>query len=1194
MYILGFLYFLALTLSSQFPLTICTPPAATRSPCRPLPSALVALSPQPSSRLPSAFSPSRPSPFKPTPVSPSCRVVPHLSHRSVISISRSRSHVSRFLHSQAAVMISLLSSSFPPLTVSYGVFVVLGSTVEMPSKSKKQSKTPSRQSNFDPSASPQTPSVTSLDSEVSEEDLRFSLLEVSRQYPSLIGKSAFIGRVNDVDSETRGCKIWLSENSMVASYLVPGSLVSVSLAALKNKNSNGFPLSAVTNECGELFGVDSANETTKEIGNYFALATVFPSCKVLKNGVRLSSNLAYTLGSPFFGSVVFVHPVQSELRTGPERGTEMGDNPNANCLLLRCCEELHLELTSFKTTVNTSDDISFEMEFSTGNTHDRFGNGIASSPKTPLYQRKLSSPHSGELTSPLGEGSTSTFAKPNGLCADSFDVKEMLSNESSKKLLDTCAASWLYSRNLLFGNIVAIPILSKLCIFRVRGSHITNQNLTNRRSNNLPPQTLDPMEDVNNAFVIDHKTKVSLYLSCETLSKRPSPSLQLDLEDKKTVKEHDISELGGLSKEYAVLMEIISSSVKNALSSFGLQTTKGVLLHGPPGTGKTSLARLCVRDAGVNLFYVNGPEVVSEYHGESEQELHKVFESAMQATPSVVFIDELDAIAPARKGGGEQLSQRMVATLLNLMDGISRNDGVLVIAATNRPDSIEPALRRPGRLGRELEIGVPSPKQRLDILHTLLSKMDHCISDMQLQQLAMATHGFLGADLASLCNEAALVCLRRYTRFKGSCQGLDTCGMPIMHVGQPDNKMEGMECESELGDISTSFSDSASSCKTDLPDSAGTDSQITATIQNTVNNISEGMSLVEEKCSLRVAFEDFEKARMKVRPSAMREVILEVPKVNWEDVGGQREVKTQLMEAVEWPQKHQDAFKRIGTRPPTGVLMFGPPGCSKTLMARAVASEAGLNFLAVKGPELFSKWVGESEKAVRSLFAKARANAPSIIFFDEIDSLAVIRGNDSDGVSVSDRVMSQLLVELDGLHQRVDVTVVAATNRPDKIDPALLRPGRFDRLLYVGPPNKNDREDIFRIHLRKIPCSSDVSLKELAHLTESCTGADISLICREAAVTALEESLDAEEVTMSHLKAAIRQVRPSEIQMYQELSARFERLVHSSSAQNVRGSQQCSTGLTGFTFWQTLIKSLTKLVTHFPAAIFRSKSAIDG
>ncbi|KAE8704186.1 CIP111 protein [Hibiscus syriacus] len=999
----------------------------------------------------------------------------------------------------------------------------------MPSKFKKQSKTPSKHSNSDPSF-PQTPSLTFVDAQVDEEDLRGSLDEVSRQYPSLIGKSAFIGRVNHVDSETRSCKIWLSESSMVASYLSPGSLVSVSLAVLKNKHSNCFPLSSVTDEYALPFGVGSADETVKEVGNYFALATVFPSCKVLKNGVRLSSSLSYALGSPASGSIVFVYTIQSEFQTGLINGSERGHNLNANCLSLYSCQQLHLELTS-KNTVNTNYDLQSKMEFSAGKTHDRFENGIASSPKTPLYQPKLSSLHSAQLDSPFCEGFASNISKPNGLCADSFDVKEILRDKSSKKLLETCATSWLYSRNLFRGNIVAIPILSEFCIFRVIGAGISNQDLTKGNHQSLAPQTLEPMVHVNSAFVVDHNTKVYLCsssdLSYENQFERPSPCVQHDLGDVKTIVEHDILELGGLSKEYEILNEVIFSSMNNVMSRFGLRTIKGVLLHGPPGTGKTSLARLCVRDAGVSFFCVNGPEIVSEYHGESEQELLKVFESAKQAAPSVVFIDELDAIAPARKEGGEHLSQRMVATLLHLMDGVSTTDGVLVIAATNRLDSIEPALRRPGRFDRELEIGVPSPKQRLDILHTLLRKIDHNISDIQVQQLAMVTHGFVGADLASLCNEAALVCLRRYVKFKDS-----------------------------------------SSCK--LPDSAEAVLQTTASIHNGIDNISEGTSLVKENCLLRVVFEDFEKARMKVRPSAMREIILEVPKVNWEDVGGQREVKTQLIEVVEWPQKHQDAFKRIGTQPPTGVLMFGPPGCSKTLVARAVASEAGLNFLAVKGPELFSKWVGESEKSVRSLFAKARANAPSIIFFDEIDSLAVVRGKDTDGVSVSDRVMSQLLVELDGLHQRVDVMVIAATNRPDKIDPALLRPGRFDRLLYVGPPNENDREDIFRIHLRKTPCSCDVILKELAYLTEGCTGADISLICREAAVIALEESLDAEEVTMCHLKAAIRRARPSEIQLYQELSTKFERLVSSSSVENKLGSQQCSTGLTGFTLWKAV------------------------
>ncbi|KAI4300919.1 hypothetical protein L6164_034245 [Bauhinia variegata] len=651
-----------------------------------------------------------------------------------------------------------------------------------------------------------------------------------------------------------------------------------------------------------------------------------------------------------------------------------------------------------------------------------------------------------------------------------------------------------------------------------------------------------------------------------------------------------VPKLGGLSKEYLDLKDIISSSVKDALSSFGLRTTKGVLLHGPPGTGKTSLAQLCVHDVGVNLFPVNGPEIVRQYYGESEQALHEVFDSAIQAAPAVVFIDELDAIAPARKDGGEELSQRMVATLLNLMDGISRTEGLLVIAATNRPDNIEPALRRPGRFDREIEIGVPSPNQRLDILRTLLSEMDHSLSVLQIEHLATVTHGFVGADLAALCNEAALVCLRRYAKFKKATDASCHKGTSIPYRGCSDNITEK---PSPLKGVTISRDnlDDAFSSVSDLPMASAlvTPCMMGATSEN-MEIISDNG---EEEHLLKVDFEDFQKARMKIRPSAMREVILEVPKVNWEDVGGQKEVKAQLMEAVEWPQKYHDAFKRIGTHPPTGVLMFGPPGCSKTLMARAVASEAGLNFLAVKGPELFSKWVGESEKAVRSLFAKARANAPSIIFFDEIDGLAVTRGKENDGVSVSDRVMSQLLVELDGLHQRVNVTVIAATNRPDKIDPALLRPGRFDRLLYVGPPNEIDREDIFSIHLRKIPCDSDVSTKELARLTDGCTGADISLICREAAVAAIEENLNASVITMKHLKTAIKQVQPSEIQSYQQLSTKFQRAVHSSDTKDECISAQCSSRYTWFPIWN-FIKSFTTYLFQFPAALSYLKTGPSG
>lgn len=487
------------------------------------------------------------------------------------------------------------------------------------------------------------------------------------------------------------------------------------------------------------------------------------------------------------------------------------------------------------------------------------------------------------------------------------------------------------------------------------------------------------------------------------------------------------------------------------------------------------------------------------------------------------------------------------------MDGISRTEGLLIIAATNRIDSIEPALRRPGRLDREIEIGVPSPQQRLDILKTLLDNMDHSLGHSEIENLAMVAHGFVGADLAALCNEAAIACLRRYIEHKSlfdhnvylkeTSQGCNSNS--YVSVDSPHClKASEKHCLEDHADL-------ASSASRDLMKSpdyvlSSCSSQVATENECNVDDASVNSNsciTATREGILKVSLEDFEKAKLRVRPSAMREVMLEVPRVKWADVGGQEEIKRQLMEAVEWPQKHHDAFKRIGTRPPTGVLLFGPPGCSKTLMARAVASEAGLNFLAVKGPELFSKWVGETEKAVRSVFAKARANAPSVIFFDEIDSLAVIRGRESDGTSVDDRVMSQLLVELDGLHQRVNVTVIAATNRPDKIDPALLRPGRFDRMLYVGPPNEKEREDIFDIHLRKMPCSSDVDKRVLSQLTEGFTGADISLICREAAMKALEEKFAAAEIKMEHLTASINHVPQSEVEPYQNLSENFQRLV---------------------------------------------------
>ncbi|XP_058945749.2 ATPase family gene 2 protein homolog A isoform X1 [Pocillopora verrucosa] len=527
--------------------------------------------------------------------------------------------------------------------------------------------------------------------------------------------------------------------------------------------------------------------------------------------------------------------------------------------------------------------------------------------------------------------------------------------------------------------------------------------------------------------------------------------------------------IGGLHKQVALVREMIELPLKHPemFTNYGIPPPRGVLLHGPSGTGKTLIAQAVAAESGAHFICLNGPDVLSRYYGETEARLRDIFREARERAPAIVFIDELDALCPKRDKVQNEFEKRVVATLLTLMDGADTanfsSSHVIFLAATNRPDAIDPALRRPGRLDREIEIGIPNANDREDILRTLLLNVPHGCTEDDLRSFAELAHGYVGADLTAVCKEAGLMSFKR--------------------------------CLAEQNGLST-----------------------------------DDVGVQEEylKERLLVTREDIMAAFRQVRPSAMREVSIDVPKVRWEDIGGNAVIKQKLKQAVEWPLKHPEAFQRLGIRPPKGILMYGPPGCSKTLVARALATESGLNFLAVKGPELFSKWVGESEKAVRQVFQKARAAAPSIVFFDEIDALAARRGSGGDdgGSSVSDRVLTQLLTELDGVETLKDVVMVAATNCPDMIDKALLRPGRIDRIVYVPLPDKNAREEIFKIHLNDTPLGDDVVMGDLAENTEMFSGAEITALCREAALMALQEDIESNEVLRRHFDEAFRAVKP--------------------------------------------------------------------
>ena len=470
------------------------------------------------------------------------------------------------------------------------------------------------------------------------------------------------------------------------------------------------------------------------------------------------------------------------------------------------------------------------------------------------------------------------------------------------------------------------------------------------------------------------------------------------------VRDISYEDIGGLSREIREIREMIEVPLRHPelFSRLGINPPRGVLLHGPPGTGKTLIARAVASETDANFISISGPEIVSKFYGESEQRLRQIFEEAAKAAPSIIFIDEIDSIAPKREEVSGDLERRVVAQLLALMDGLSSRGEVIVIAATNRPNALDPAIRRGGRFDREIEIGIPSKTGRLEVLYVHTRGMPLDVS-LDLKEIADATHGFVGADLYALCKEAAMRTLER--------------ALPDLDVSE------------------------------DIP-----------------------AEIVE---SLRVTKEDFKEALKKIEPSAMREVFVEVAEVHWDEVGGLEEVKQSLIEAVEWPLKYPEAFAAVGVRPPRGILLYGLPGTGKTLLVRALATQSNLNFISVKGPELLSKWVGESERAVREIFRKARQAAPALVFFDEIDSIVPSRGSGSDS-NVTERVVSQFLTELDGLVELKDVVIVAATNRPDLLDSSMLRPGRFDRLIYIPMPDMQARKRILEIYLSRMAASGAI------------------------------------------------------------------------------------------------------------------------
>jgi len=529
-----------------------------------------------------------------------------------------------------------------------------------------------------------------------------------------------------------------------------------------------------------------------------------------------------------------------------------------------------------------------------------------------------------------------------------------------------------------------------------------------------------------------------------------------ELEGIPTISYEDI---GGLEEQIQKVREMVELPMRHPelFRKLGIIPPKGVLLYGPPGTGKTLLAKAVAHETNAHFITINAPEIMSKFVGEAEERVRQIFKEAEDNAPSIIFIDEIDSIAPKRDEVVGEVERRVVAQLLALMDGLEARGNVIVMAATNRVNALDEALRRPGRFDREIEFGVPDEKGRKQIL-VIHTRGMPLAKDVNLEKIAEITHGFVGADLEALAKEAAMRALRRY--------------LPEINLEEETIPVEVLE-------------------------------------------------------KLEVKKADFEEALNDVQPSALREIAIQIPNVRWTDIGGLDEAKKELKQTVEWPLSHPESFNEMGVSPPKGVLLYGPPGTGKTLLAKAVATESKANFISVKGPELLSMFVGESEKAIRKIFRKARQVSPAIIFFDEIDSIAIKRGFSFDS-GVSSRVLDQLLTELDGITQLKNIVFIAATNRPDLVDQALLRPGRIDKFIKIDPPDEKTRVEIFKVHTRKVPLAKDVDLKELAKKTEGFSGADIEALVRETALFVLDSNkLKPREIKMQDFEKIIQKIRGS-------------------------------------------------------------------